>query len=277
VFKHILITTDFSDPAKVAAREARAIADVFDAKVTLLHVTDRDDSDEVRSNADGLLEELAKEVFDGVAGLSLKVVEEDKAELAICAEAASLAVDLIVAGRHGDHSVAEQFLGSTTERVARHASCSVWVAHPDDDLFAEGRRIMACSDLSEGSVRAAEEASELATRFNSPLTLAHVYTFDAPPFAYSGKEPRKNEGMENHAKEILEELRKDKLGGREAALAVREDQSAVAGLCDIAGDTDTGLMVVGTRGRTGLARLLIGSVAERVVRHAPCSVLVARV
>lgn len=276
MFKHLLIATDFSEPAKVAAREGRALADAFEARVTLLHVTDRDDSEEVRSNARPMLEQLAEEVFSGVDDLDLRVAEAEKAEQAICAEAASGSVDLVVTGRHGDHSVSEYFLGSTTERTARHSSSSVWVAHPDDAVFAAGRRVMGCSDLSDGSERAVEEAAELATRFNSPLLLAHVYTFDAPPFAYSGKEPRKNEGMERNAKALLEELRKDKLANREVEIEVRENASSVAGLCNIAKEKKAGLVVVGTRGRTGVSRLLIGSVAERVVRHAPCSVLVAR-
>ena len=277
MFKRILIATDFSDPAKVAVREGRALAEAFGAEVTLLHVVDRDDPEEVRDKSDELLESLRAELLEGLDNVTLRSVPNDHADVAICGEAVVQASDLIVAARHGDHSVAEHFLGSTTERVVRHASCSVWVAHPEDDEFTRGRLVMACSDLSEHSERAAIEAAEIAEAFSSSLVLAHVYTFDAPPFAYGGKEPRRNEGMERHATERLEALAKDKLGGREVSLAVREHESAVAGLCDIASEREAGLVVVGTRGRTGLKRLLIGSVAERVVRHAPCSVLVVRI
>lgn len=276
MFKHIMIATDFSDPAKVAVREGRALAEAFGAKVTLMHVVDRDDPDAVRERSEELLEELRGELLDGVPNVTLRSVPNDHADVAICGEAVVRGADLIVAARHGDHNIAEHFLGSTTERVVRHAGCSVWVAHPEDDEFAKGRPVIACSDLSEHSERAAIEAAEIAERLASPLSLAHVYTYDAPPFAYEGGEKRRNEGMERHATERLDALKKDKLGGRDASLVVREHDSPVAGICDIASELSAGLIVVGTRGRTGLRRLLIGSVAERVVRHAPCSVLVAR-
>jgi len=276
VFKHILIATDFSEVSKVAVREGRVLAEAFGAKVTLTHVVDRDDPAEVRDESEELLEGLAGELLEGLPNVALRSVENEIAEVAICGEAVVQAADLVVTARHGDHSVSEYFLGSTTERVVRHASCSVWVAHPEDDDFAKGRLVMACSDFSEPAERAAVEAAEIATRVESPLALAHVYTVDAPPFAYDAKQPRRNQGMERRATELLEALAKDKLGGKEARLLVREHDSAVAGLCDIAAEEKAGVMVVGTRGRTGLQRLLIGSTAERVVRHAPCSVLVAR-
>jgi len=273
-----LIATDFSSPSKLAARAARAMAVAFDAKVTLLHVVDRDDSDEVRGNARGLLGELHNELFTGDTDVDLRVVEHSHAEVAICAEAVACGADLIVAGRHGEQTLTEHLLGSTTERVARHAGCSVLVAHPQDtEPFVFAERVLACSDLSEESERAVEEAGELASRFGGILTLAHVYTVDTPPFAYGGPgEPRKDEGMQRHAEEALEKLRVDKLGEQDASIVVREHSSPVAGICDIADEKKADLVSVGTRGRTGLARLLIGSVAERVIRHAPCSVLVAR-
>ncbi len=278
MFSHVLIATDFSSPSKLAVRAARAMAVAFEAKVTLLHVVDRDDSDEVRKNARGLLGELHTEIFTGDGDVDLRVVEHSHAEAAICAEAVACGADLIVAGRHGEQTITEHLLGSTTERVARHAGCSVLVAHPDDsEPFVFAERVLACSDLSEQSERAIEEAGELASRFKGTLTLAHVYTVDTPPFAYSGPdEARKDEGMQRHAEEQLGKLRLDKLGEQEASLEVREHASVVAGICDIAAEKNADLIAVGTRGRTGLERLLIGSVAERVIRHAPCSVLVAR-
>ena len=54
------------------------------------------------------------------------------------------------------------------------------------------------------------------------------------------------------------------------------DGAAAAGIVEVANEVGAELVVVGTHGRTGLAHVLLGSVAERVVRHAPCPVLVAR-
>jgi len=278
VFKHVLYATDFSEPSKRAARAARAMADAYGAEVTLLHVIDRDDSDEVRSSARSLLDEEGREFFAGVDPLRLVVADHDRADILICSEAETRGVDLIVAGREGAHTFSEQLLGSTTERVARHAHCSLLVVHGGEtDPFVFAKQVVACSDLSPESERAIEEAGELATRFDGALTLAHVYTVDVPPFTYTGpSEIRKDAGMEDHAQEWLGKLRDDKLGEQEATIEVREHASPVGGICDIAEARKADLVAVGTHGRTGFKRLLIGSVAERVIRHAPCSVLVAR-
>jgi len=278
VFSHVLIATDFSEPSKLATRAGRDVARAYQAEITLLHVVDRDDTEEERDNAAALLHKMRDELFEADDALTVAEVEDDRADVAICAQAEERGVDLIVAGREGAHGLAERLLGSTTERVARHASCSVLVAQPDasdPDLFAE--RVIACSDMSTESVRAIEEAGAIAARFGGTLTLAHVYTFEAPPFTYAGpSDKRRNEGMERHARELLDKLRADKLGDQQATIEVREHACAVTGLCDIAEEQKTDLMSVGTHGHTGIKRLLIGSIAERVIRHAPCSVLVAR-
>ncbi len=278
MFKHILYATDFSEPSKRAARAARAMADAYRAEVTMVHVIDRDDSDEVRRNAHSLLDEEGRAYFEGVDELRLIVADHDRADVLICREAETRGVDLIVAGREGAHSFSEQLLGSTTERVARHAHCSLLVAHSgDQDSFVFAKQVVACSDLSPESERAVEEAGELTSRFGGALTLAHIYTVDVPPFTYTGpSEARKDAGMEGHARQWLDKLREDRLGEQAAAIEVQEHASPVAGICDIIEARDADLVAVGTHGRTGLKRLLIGSVAERVIRHAPCSVLVAR-
>jgi nucleotide-binding universal stress UspA family protein len=276
VFNHILFATDFSRPATHAARAARAVVDAYGAKVTLMHVVDRDDSDEVRNDPEARLDELQASHFGDVDAVTRRIMEHDHADIAICGEAMANGVDLIVAGRHGEQTIAEHLLGSTTERVARHAPCSVLVVHAEDDTESFAQRVLACSDLSASSERAVEEAGELAQRFSGTLTLASVYTVEAPPFAYDKGEPRKNSRMEEVIRERLEALSGKKLGEQAADIEVVEHDSAVAAICDLAEARKSDLIVVGTQGRSGLARLLIGSVAERVVRHAPCSVLVAR-
>ena len=67
-----------------------------------------------------------------------------------------------------------------------------------------------------------------------------------------------------------------RLAGLVANTKLIRDKSTVRALCDNADLDKVDMLVVGTHGLTGLRRLLIGSIAERMVRHAPCSVLVAR-
>jgi nucleotide-binding universal stress UspA family protein len=82
--------------------------------------------------------------------------------------------------------------------------------------------------------------------------------------------------MQDRCKEKLEALRAEHFGGYPVDVLAIRDRSAVTALCDWANEHSVDLIVLGTHGLTGLSRLLLGSVSERTVRHAPCSVLVVR-
>lgn len=140
------------------------------------------------------------------------------------------------------------------------------------------KTICCAVDFSEPSWIAMEHAADLAGRLRAGLTLVHVR---APPAAAASDVLVASRGvleLEAHrAEETLEVWRAD--AESRAAVPVRarlllgdparELARFVAGEgCD--------LLVVGTHGRTGLTRLLLGSVAERAVRHAPVPVLVVR-
>ena len=140
-------------------------------------------------------------------------------------------------------------------------------------------KIVCPVDFSEGSRAALEAAVELARRSpDAALELMHVYELPAEMYArgvYAA--PQLLDSIRQDAEERLEAWRRDavELGaGRVAAVAVRGSPAST--ICRRARAEASDLLVVGTRGRTGLVAMLIGSVAERVVRHAPCTVLVVR-
>ncbi len=133
-------------------------------------------------------------------------------------------------------------------------------------------------DFSEPSRLALEQAVELTRRFGAELTLLHVQEVPragapellAEPIGMAeelGEETsRLMEGWRNDSERILgRAVRTSILLGHPAAEIVR-----------FARERGCDLLVLGTHGRTGLERLVLGSVAERVVRQAPCPVLVAR-
>lgn len=141
----------------------------------------------------------------------------------------------------------------------------------------EWKKICCASDFSEPSRLALEQSAELARRFAGDLVLVHVY--DAQRAAATSLIPPAEQALvaTRELQEKLEAWRREAelLAGRpvEAKLLIGEP---AAELVRFAGDALVELIVMGTHGRGRLKRLVLGSVAEQVVRKAPCPVLVTR-
>jgi nucleotide-binding universal stress UspA family protein len=144
---------------------------------------------------------------------------------------------------------------------------------------ADWKRILCPVDFSDASKAALETAADLAKRQGATLTLLHAYpvpgyTFPDGSFVASSK---MLEELAEAAKAHLDEWKTlaTKLGvaGVEAVTAVGEPAAEIVAY---AKEKGADLVVVGTHGRTGLTHALMGSVAERVVRRAPCPVLTVR-
>jgi nucleotide-binding universal stress UspA family protein len=137
------------------------------------------------------------------------------------------------------------------------------------------KHILACVDFSEQSTTALAEVGEYARANGSRVTLIHVADPQSfvPPQAVL--EPATATDRAQH-ESGLASIRDAQLGGIEVELAIVEDHAPARAICDYARDHDADLIVVGSHGRGGMERWLIGSVAERVVRHASANVYVVR-
>jgi universal stress protein A len=149
-------------------------------------------------------------------------------------------------------------------------------------IIANGR-ILVPLDFSDCSLAAMEHALGLAERFDSGIELLHVWSLpaalgpdEAVPLPDHAGETM-SEYAEAQANEILQSMLLD-LQGRGARVRGRlERGEPVKAILQAAREGGHDLIVMGTHGRTGLAHLLRGSVAEQVVRRAPCPVLTIRV
>lgn len=138
--------------------------------------------------------------------------------------------------------------------------------------------IAIATDFSEPSEAAIAVGAELAQRSGADVTLLHV--FDPSPYMLL-LEPRSpeeaEEAMGSAARKELQRLADSHLDAVERVHTVAlRHPSAPAGICDYVAKHGIELVVVGTQGRTGLARILMGSCATRLLRHSPCDVLVVR-
>ena len=140
------------------------------------------------------------------------------------------------------------------------------------------KKICCAVDFSEPSWIAMEYAADLASRLRAELTLVHVRAPPPPAASDVLVSSRGVAEIEAHrAEETLEVWRSD--AETRAALPVRARMLLGDPALEIARFADEegiDLVVLGTHGRSGLSRLLLGSVAERVLRHAPVPVLVIR-
>lgn len=132
------------------------------------------------------------------------------------------------------------------------------------------------TDFSADSARALQYATTLAQQFNAELHLLHVYTEPllsvAPPIAGilpPGYQDEVNKGLQAELAKLADDT---------DVSIVRKlvEGNVVSEIIRYLDDNHIDLIVMGTHGRTGLKHMLIGSVAENVVRHASCPVLTTR-
>ncbi len=145
----------------------------------------------------------------------------------------------------------------------------------------EIKKILVPVDFSEGSRRALELALALAKKLDAQVTVLHVVDYP-PPYsqveALTMVAPAEGEvtfdtflrkRAHEDMKEFVEPFEK---AGVELPIEF-ESGSASDGIARAAGELGADMVVMGTHGRTGLKRLMIGSVAERTLRYCPCPVL----
>jgi universal stress protein A len=141
-------------------------------------------------------------------------------------------------------------------------------------------KILVPLDFSDHSERAVQIAAELARRYDAPLTLFHVYElvpYAAPEGHALYTPPPPVAGLFDEYERRLAEVKERalKAGAVEVQTLLREGFVALQ-ITELAREAHFDLIVMGTHGRQGISHLLMGSVAEKVVRTAPCPVLTVR-
>lgn len=141
------------------------------------------------------------------------------------------------------------------------------------------QKILVPTDFSAGAESALRLACDLSGRFAAPVTLVYVFEpLDYPlPNAYAAFLPEQFDRLVAHFNERLGRAERNALDAGASSVSTRVLNGwAPDEIVRFAKEGEFGLIVMGTHGRSGLKHLLIGSVAERVVRTAPCPVLTVR-
>jgi len=177
--------------------------------------------------------------------------------------------DLIVMGRHGINKLERVLVGSVTARVIGYTQKDVLVV-PDGTRLTR-KNILLAIDGSPSCEKAVDRAIDLAKEQSASLTaLSVVYTNDE----YLALAPGIVVDLIGKAKDKLATIaQKAKEAGVEINTMVKEGEAFEA-ITSFALDSNIDLIVMGSHGRRGLQRLLMGSVTERTIGYAPCPVLI---
>ncbi|MFB6084961.1 MAG: universal stress protein [Halorientalis sp.] len=281
MFERILVPTDRSDPARQALERAADIANRYDATLTALHVVDTRELD--RSEAvDERTRAARAELDETIADLDVDPKPETVVRAGIPSEeiidyAEESGMDLIVMGTHGRTGVRRYLLGSVAEKVVRLSDVPVLRVHPEeiDGGTTSYERILVPTDGSEGADVAVDCATDLARTYGA--TLHAVSVVDTGATAPDVQFGTIADQLRNHATDAVEAVADaaDEAGVGETETAVLEGRpyDAIRTYVD---EADVDLIVMGTHGRSGIDRYLLGSVAEKLVRTASVPVLTVR-
>jgi len=284
----IVVGMDLSPQSMIALEEAVPIARHRGAKIVIVHAEPTPMyALGFEGMGQGLVAQVAKvnkahlaEVRRVLAdieqrhrgqGVDISVsLHPDEANVAIVEAAEKFDAELVVVGAHGIGAIDRLLIGSVSERVVRAAPCDVLVSQ---DRHPKGRydRILVPTDYSATARKAVSVAQDLLSD-DGTITLLHCC--EMPPMMagyYTGDILGEIEAQAvKRAEEIAAPL-------REAGIHVQVQTfrgPPAHSIGKVAEDND--IVVIGSHGRRGLRRFFLGSVAEKTVRYAQCSVYVVR-
>lgn len=288
----LLVATDFSETAEAAADWAVEIATGRGHRIHLMHVLTLPPprphyapapADLQNALRDAATQQLATEA-KRLSGRGVEVetiLEVGVPSQTLVRVAEELDPALLVIGTRGLTGLSHLLLGSTAERVVQRAKCPVLTVHPDDAGKHRGlSTVLVPTDFSTDAEKAIHVAHGLLKQLGTArLILLHAFNLPVEYTAY-GPIPTSVSYLEDAGLEAEQQLNKI-AAELEAREGLKIETLAQEGyppevICDQAEKQKADLVVMGTHGRSGLAHLLLGSTAERVVQKAPCPVMTVR-
>jgi len=274
----ILVCTDDSPASQGAVRAAMDLARACHSRIYLLHVLEYFPYEYAQPDALGMTPVLGPSIFEAREQLAREHLDRRKQEAAqegldlevrlrtgtpvyseVLAVAEEIQPQIIIMGRKGKSGLEQLLIGSVTTRVIGHTLHRVLVVPRDAALSFD--RLLAASDGSPAGQAACQTALDIAGNTGGQLTVVTASHGELDP---------------KRAKAIVREV---------AALAKARDIPVIPltpggrpedAIIQVAAAKQTDLIIMGSRGRTGLKRLFLGSVAERVIGQAVCPVLVVK-
>src|SRR5262245_21871176 len=297
--QNIIVPIDFSNMSVQAIQIAKQLARRFGASIHLAHVRHLNYGADFVAPAPPIipfsfmryeqngertalkeLQNMASEC--GISSAKCDVLSGAPPFDEICRLAQTVLADLVVMPTHGRTGLKHVFLGSTAERIVQHSSCPVLVTRESALQANKGSRfriktVLVPVDFSNCSREGLEYAIGFASEFGAKVILLHAtylgYVYSCEGTAIYDIPSLQKAARKTAERKMRELVRSVNFGGVKFETVFTEG-SPVLDICAFAKDHNVDLIITSTHGFTGFTHVLIGSIAEQVVRHAGCSVLV---
>jgi nucleotide-binding universal stress UspA family protein len=280
-YRKILVAIDGSESSRNAMYQAFKLANEEKCWITIASVVPAYDGEietigikdiraALRKPCVDALEE-AEKIAKAERMLVKLVCEEGEVHERIVDLADAENCDLIVMGRRGLRRLERAFVGSVTARVIGHTQRDILVV-PKDTVVG-WQKILLATEGSKYSIAATLKAISFAKSYGGELKV--LSAVDIPP-EYYAEAPYAVDDLVKKAKAITAGVKKQ---AEDAGVKVDTyvgEADAFDAIIKLATEEKVGMVIIGSHGRTGLRRLLMGGVAEKVIGHAPCPVLVVK-
>lgn len=289
----IVVGIDFTPGSAAALREALRISRWNRAGVRAVHVIDTLVATELEEAMsafqenvrEGLIADVKQAwtafsaTIEGASTVPIDVRIDNRIR-GILADARDAKADLLVLGAYGTREP-EVGLGTVATSCVRHAMSKVLLVR--DTQSGPFKTVVACVDFSPTSLLALDQAARVATQDGAALHVLHV--FDAPwhqlhyraptPEADPHFQKQYRDGLERRLHAFADELGRE-IEYLKPTFALFDWQGHRSGIVEYANSVGADLIVLGTRGRTNLRDVLLGSTAEKALRDSKCSVLAVK-
>ena len=291
--QRIAVSTDFSDESRKAFPAAAALAKEFGAELLVIHIPETAPGDPdwrkgiPSSNLDDIWSPFEKRLSDLVSSdpslqdstCRPRLIRAGTLEAYVEALAEER-VDLLVMSTHGHAGFKRLMLGSFVDKVLRVAPCPVLVyRQASDEKRICPEKVLVPTDFSANNGPALRLAARWAKTFEAKTRLLHVIEHDPGLLGYAedafaGWYAYQTQ-LEDESRERFQKILSEKWDGLSSDTRIRVGNPSAEIVAEM-DDFEPDLVVVGTHGRTGLDRVILGSVADFTIRKAPCPVLVVR-
>lgn len=291
MFERIMVPVDGSALAEFALGPAVAIARRAGARLEIATVVEPEHHEERDAAADwvGRYQDLLVEQLTELIGRPpCRAVLRGEIVPALTAHARERDVDLIILASHGRGSLSRLWLGSVTDGLIRHVSAPVLVVRPPEGIEADLSKepnlgpVVVALDTSARAETALDPAVAFARLFGARLTLLHVNErqlgLDSPYIPHAARHIEEVSSKRREDAAGYLRILADRLGDADLRVdtVVRSARNPTEGILRFVAEQGAGLIVLATHGRGGVPRLLLGSVADKVLRATETPLLIQR-
>jgi nucleotide-binding universal stress UspA family protein len=271
----ILLAIDFRNSSENIVENSIGMGKVFSSEIVLIHVLDDDVKDEkIKLLLNEAVMKRLKVIRDKIESEGLKtgdpILEYGSFYDKITQTADNINANLIIIGSAEKLEDDTFKLGITAEKIIRRSDKPVWVIKKDNPLNV--KNILCPVDFSKHSIRALKNAITLARRFKAELIIISVYKeVSFGPLNLTLNLDKENERVRSESIKMFDSFLKGfTLTDLDWKKEIQKGDPATK-ILEAISKHKSDLLVMGTTGKSGLSKMIMGSITEKVIREVPCS------